>query len=79
MKRSGYGQIIFDKMPIREIGEGFRGYIGCKNKSNNTTGGILQPEHIKSSFDLTKLKSRDLLLYKQTDLLSNIMLENTKE
>ena len=41
MKRSDHGQIIFDKMPIREIGEGFGGYIGCKNKSDSPIGGIM--------------------------------------
>ena len=79
MKRSDHGHIIFDKMPTREIGEGFRGYIGCKNKSDSPIGGIVLPEHVKSSFDLTKSKPRDLLLYRQTDLLQNIMLENTKD
>lgn len=68
MKRSDQGLLIFDRMSAREIGEGFRGYIGCKNKPDSPIGGVMLPENVKSSFNITKSKPRDLLLYQQTDL-----------
>ena len=93
MRRLDNGVVKFQKQQLRKIGEGFGGYYNqSQQKSNFTISSCDEDSKLaaqmskinarKRSVALASIdhsKPRDLLLYRQTDMLKNIELENSKE
>ena len=88
MPRTAGGALSYRIMRDRNIGEGFRGYM----KSNQSLVPDICTIDQDKAYDykknslrksvapaIDKQKARDLLLYKQTEQMNNILLENTRE
>lgn len=93
MRRLDNGMVKFQKQPQRRIGEGFGGYYNQTQRNSNLTISSCDEDNMmaaqmgkinarKRSVALASIdhsRPRDLLLYRQTDMLKNIELENSKE